>query len=426
MKKLIFLFAILVVFNTEAYACSAYGGEDLPLCPCVEVYVESASQAHDLAQACGQSSSCVSDQAVCSVAEFDGLLFGPVANCSCANPSQGEEYCYTEPLPPHPSGCCPDVLCYYILPAEDDDDDKDDEKTSGPSGGSSSSGPSGPAPTPSGPSGPTDDGGDGGGGGGGGGGACDQEGDPIHVLTGNSEQAEIDLQFGTPFEKGLSIYRTYKSRVQIDTVVGYGWTHNYNVTLMPVTVGQASLYLILDESSRKHYFQDTSGVGIYLNIGSSDSYLLIEADGCFTWHRGNGIIYTFDPTLKFVSKTDGSGNVQTLAYDVDGRLESVTDQASGRGIGFTYYADGRVEHIIGPTTQAVPDGIWVAYQYDSEGNLQYVTYADGNNGSTASGFEYKYEDPNDVHNLTEKRDLAGEFLSSWAYDSQVGWASPTI
>ena len=70
-----------------------------------------------------------------------------------------------------------------------------------------------------------------------------------------------------------------------------------------------------------------------------------------------------------------------------------------------------------PVTNAVTDGIWVTYQYDVEGNLTRVIYADDGNGSTASGFEYKYEDTNDVHNLTEKRNLAGEFLASWAYDT---------
>ena len=39
-----------------------------------------------------------------------------------------------------------------------------------------------------------------------------------------------------------------------------------------------------------------------------------------------------------------------------------------------------------------------------------VTYADG------SGFEYRYDDPNDSHNITEKRNLAGHILASWTYD----------
>ncbi|MBW2344882.1 MAG: hypothetical protein JRF53_12895, partial [Deltaproteobacteria bacterium] len=48
--------------------------------------------------------------------------------------------------------------------------------------------------------------------------------------------------------------------------------------------------------------------------------------------------------------------------------------------------------------------------YDGNNNLTSVTYADG------SGFNYTYTDPEDVHNLTEKRDKAGHLLNTWAYN----------
>ncbi|MCG8619506.1 MAG: hypothetical protein MI802_25065, partial [Desulfobacterales bacterium] len=60
----------------------------------------------------------------------------------------------------------------------------------------------------------------------------------------------------------------------------------------------------------------------------------------------------------------------------------------------------------------------MAYDYDSNGNLIRVTYADDNNGSNASGFEYRYEDPNDPNNMTAKYDLDGNLLSTWSYDDQ--------
>ncbi len=243
-------------------------------------------------------------------------------------------------------------------------------------------------------------------------------GNPISVLSGENEEAETDLQFSTSHKKGLKFYRTYKNQSETDTTLGYGWTHNYYVVLDLLGRTVFKAFTITDESGRIHYFQDSDGDGICTGILGTRGYLVAELDDTYTWHRGNGIKYTFNQQLQFIAKADGNGNVQTLAYNADDRLETVTDQATGRTIGFGYNADGRIAQITGPVTMAIPDGIWVTYQYDTEGNLTHVIYADNNNGSTASGFEYKYEDSYDVHNLTEKRNLAGEFLSSWTYDSQ--------
>lgn len=243
-------------------------------------------------------------------------------------------------------------------------------------------------------------------------------GNPISIMAGEKEETNTDLQFDTTHEKGFKLYRTYKSRSETNTVLGFGWTHNYNVRLNVYGPPEADIYQIKDESGRIHIYADNNGNGIYTGFLGAKGTLVREPDNSFTWHRANGINYTFSQELQYIAKEDGNGNVQTLTYDAESRLETVTDQATGRSIGFVYNADGHVQHVTGPLTSGVLDGIWVRYQYDTEGNLSHVVYADDNNGSTASGFEYKYEDPNDVHNLTEKRNLAGEFLSSWTYDNQ--------
>jgi RHS repeat-associated protein len=100
-----------------------------------------------------------------------------------------------------------------------------------------------------------------------------------------------------------------------------------------------------------------------------------------------------------------------LTYDAQGFLETVTDSASGRMVTF-HYANGLLDYISGPTTPAVSNGIWVTYGYDGSQNLTSVTYADG------SGFTYTYNDANDAHNLTERRNKANHLINTWAYDSQ--------
>ncbi len=245
----------------------------------------------------------------------------------------------------------------------------------------------------------------------------DEVGDPINVLSGRNKEKETDFQFSTPHEKGFKLYRTYKNRSDISSILGYGWTHNYNIVLSPADLFRTDHYRIIDESGRYHLYQDMDLDGIYIGYLSTKGYLFEEDDGTYTWYRANGIRYLFNQDLQCIAKSDSNGNVQTLTYNTDGLLETVTDESTGRSIGFIYNADGRIEYVTGPVTNAVTDGIWVTYQYDVEGNLTRVIYADDGNGSTASGFEYKYEDTNDVHNLTEKRNLAGEFLASWAYDT---------
>jgi RHS repeat-associated protein len=101
-------------------------------------------------------------------------------------------------------------------------------------------------------------------------------------------------------------------------------------------------------------------------------------------------------------------SVTDLTYQND-LLHTVTDNATGRIITFIY-DNGRIDKIAGPVTVAVPDGIWVDYDYVN-GNLTEVTYPDG------SGFIYEYDDPADEHNLTAKKDKTGRQLSSWTYDA---------
>ena len=128
---------------------------------------------------------------------------------------------------------------------------------------------------------------------------------------------------------------------------------------------------------------------------------------------------TIDGTTgRLRARSDSHGNTQNLSYDSNNRLEAITDQASGRSLTFHYNSDNRVSYVTGPVTTAVADGIWVSYEYDDTGNLTKATYADGNNGSTASGFEYRYEDSNDPNNMTAKYDLAGHLISSWSYDDE--------
>ena len=111
------------------------------------------------------------------------------------------------------------------------------------------------------------------------------------------------------------------------------------------TLFRTDHYRIIDESGRYHLYQDMDLDGIYIGYLSTKGYLFEEDDGTYTWYRANGIRYLFNQDLQCIAKSDSNGNVQTLTYNTDGLLETVTDESTGRSIGFIYNADGRIEYV---------------------------------------------------------------------------------
>ena len=397
MKKTMLLFLSLLLLIVEANAgefCGLYG---VPICcPASTEVHDSVSEALSAAESCAEGVSCGltsgtyrTSDGIPLEKDEEGNLIVPVAACGCPAAAPDPDYCWCDDPPYCTSGgCCGNVTVYFAKPKDCECDRED------PRGGKKCANP--------------------------------EVGDPINIYSGNSRQTAEDLSFPTPFARGFLIYRTYRSQLNADGTIGFGWTHNYNVTLQSGALENSASFKIMDESYKSHYFYDPLGLGIYTSDNSFSNYIISEDDGSFTWYRSNGVKYTFNEAYQFVAKEDSNGNVQSLTYDTEGRLEAVTDEAAGRSIGFVYNTSGKIDHITGPVTAGVPDGVWVTFQYDTEGNLTQVLYADDGNGSTASGFEYKYEDPHDVHNLTEKRNLAGEFLASWQFDdSDRAWKNTT-
>ncbi len=285
-------------------------------------------------------------------------------------------------------------------------------------------------------------------------------GDPINVFNGNHVESEADLNFSSLFDIGFEFRRIYNSRDSGNSAMGHGWTHNYNARVEYIELWlRSSFYLVgkVEESVRwpaiEPFGQDSEGRIIlddsdaridYVNnellvlfplykvtdetgksnffttrdeIPDSKNFIpLLGASGSlesgpngYFFKKLDGSVYTFNNAGLLQSIGDGRGNSQTLVYNGSGQLQSILDETTGRSIHFSYNGD-KISDISGPATEGVPDGIWVHYSYAND-NLASVSYSDG------SGFQYLYEDPNDDSNMTEKRNLNGEFLASWSYDS---------
>ncbi|MEH0018419.1 MAG: RHS repeat-associated core domain-containing protein [Desulfobacter sp.] len=235
---------------------------------------------------------------------------------------------------------------------------------------------------------------------------------PINIFSGNNIETETDLLFSSPFEDDLNFKRFYNSKNKNNSAIGFGWTHGFDFILTPFFQMSTKLIRIVDGSGKGYYFQDINDDGVFNGTYQGYGEIITGITGNYEWVRENGEIYTFNQSNgKLQSISDKNGNEQTLAYDAQGRLDTVTDNASGRSLSFQYEANGRIQSISGPVNS-------VTYAYDTFGNLILVIYSDDGNGSGASGFEYRYEDPNDPNNMTAKYDLAGNLISTWAYDEQ--------
>ncbi len=235
---------------------------------------------------------------------------------------------------------------------------------------------------------------------------------PIDIRTGNKYEEHHDLSLPSVSGKPpLNFSRYYNSQSNNISALGYGWTHNYSAHLAYITDDGNYPYLkIVDETGRGYYFPNK--IQSYWNNAFHEKTKVLEETDGYTWFREDGSQYRFDVAGKLIWIEDPAGNRHTLSYDVSGRIESITDDSSGRSLTFHYTASNLLDHISGPVTPSIQDGIWISYDYDANSNLTSVTYADG------SGFNLEYNDPADPHNLTAKKDKLNHTIATWGYDSQ--------
>ncbi len=234
----------------------------------------------------------------------------------------------------------------------------------------------------------------------------EKKGDPINILSGNLVERERDISLPSPFHNGLVFKRFYNSQSTSSGALGYGWSHSFSAVLT-TNYSDSSMIKIKDESGRGLFFSTTDNIN-FIGLYNEKSSVVLENNE-YVWKRNDSLLYFFDEYGVLIRIEDRNGNQLSLSYNSYNRLETILDQSSNRSLTFYYNANNNLDHIVGPVTQSIPNGIWVSFGYDTNNNLDSVTYADG------SGFDYKYEDPNDDHNLTQKSDKQSNTLATWFY-----------
>lgn len=190
---------------------------------------------------------------------------------------------------------------------------------------------------------------------------CDQElTDPIYLFSGEMYLDVEDLRVpGRGFDFIWS--RKYRSKLGLDTPMGRGWDHSYNLLLEP----DGTNYFVCNGRARKDRFRSRSD-GTWAKTEFFQS-LSPNPDGTLTmlladqlkWH-----FRRFDGTPaqgKIAAIEDRNGNTMRFDYDGLGRLTLVTDTL-GRPFRIDYTAEGYVERV------ADFSGRFVRYEYYASGD----------------------------------------------------------
>lgn len=229
-------------------------------------------------------------------------------------------------------------------------------------------------------------------------------GNPIHVVTGNKYQREVDLHLP---ELRLSFVRHYNSRSTRNRGLGVGWTHGFDVRLVD-RGDRASLW---QADGRRIDFRrgdEQDGVRHFQAKQHSDGRLIAERGG-YTWHWRDGTSLAFDRDRKLRQIRDTRGHVLRLIRDARGRLR-LLKTGNGDALEIRYDGRGRVESLV------APGGTSARYAYDDHGNP--IRAEDTHRGVR----RYHYDDPHDPHNLTGiSAGADAERLTrikTWTYDDQ--------
>ena len=263
---------------------------------------------------------------------------------------------------------------------------------------------------------------------------------PTHVVYENSDEGDANncpggvsccVSFGpVEFRRGseilvfddlistglmdMRVNRRYDSKTTYDSPMGFGWSQPFDVRIYAYNDGSVTLRRTCGEKQRFLFV-----AGAFVTPPGIRGELTSTVDGGWEFTDKEGVVQTFDADGKVIEIRDTNGNRLILEYDVRGRLplmgvgqyalstqnpkivsydyrlttvteNNASNVATGRTLTFTYdETTGRLITITDDGNRAV------SYLHDTRGNLTKVTDVEG------VIWDYGYNDPNDVHNLTD-------------------------
>jgi YD repeat-containing protein len=149
----------------------------------------------------------------------------------------------------------------------------------------------------------------------------------------------------------IALTRMYRSRANINTALGWGWSHSYGVSLTANADGSLTY---LTEDLRRLEFKP-SGPNAWTPPPGWYQAVTKDASG-YTMRFKDGLVYLFDLTGKLVSQKEPNGNAVTLGYDSLSRLSTVTDSAGRVALSLSYDAAGKLSSLVDAANRRVSFG----------------------------------------------------------------------
>ena len=266
---------------------------------------------------------------------------------------------------------------------------------------------------------------------------CDDngsEGDPVFVFDGRERDQFTDLVVNGVID--IELERTYDSNSRYDSPLGYGWVFTFDRRLYEYPDGSVTLRY---DCGRKTNFLFTGGA-YQLQPGALEGTLVSDGSGGFSFTYTSGKVDVFDNQGRLIAVKDISGNQLELLYTTDkepliGTSPFAVDPNTPMITSYHYqvtriqerladntlsghYVDFAYSPTTGRLTQAAAsDGRVISYEHDTtagltRGNLTRVVGLEGYESI------YKYEDPNDDHNLTWNQYGVGTTPFIMQYDNE--------
>ncbi len=241
-------------------------------------------------------------------------------------------------------------------------------------------------------------------------------GDPVNISTGNVFVHTTDFKSTVPgLHPAVQLHfeRFYNSRTGYTGPLGHGWTHNYNLTVIPADAG--GLVGVRRAGGQVIYFTD-NGDGTFSAPPGVHNQLTLTA-GQYVFSTTENITYTFNDKGKLLTISDLHGNTLTMQYsstDFPERLTGISDDF-GRTLALEYgYNSGLITKMTDPAGNEYLYGYGVTDEEKARKNLMLVSFP---SGTTLEQISYAYNDAGDIHNLTGITDENGQ-VYTYTYDGE--------
>jgi RHS repeat-associated protein len=167
---------------------------------------------------------------------------------------------------------------------------------------------------------------------------CEGAGNPIHVLSGNKYQREVDMP-ALPGVMGLELVRHYNSAYSQSWsargILGRGWRLGYEIDLH---ISGPKITVILGDGTPVVFVQDSANPLRYLAQDAAMGELLAQPEHVqhkHLWRTRSGHEFRFNHFGLVVNMQAPTGESVGLQHDFDGKLVQITDP-QGRTLSLQY------------------------------------------------------------------------------------------